>query len=163
MKKTYLISLLLLHCLLTAAQKDVLKYPFKFSTKRNNASSFNKGAYVMADKSAANMAFVLQDVDKADYVLTDSDFKVLSNFTLPAKQTIFDFDASNLSQLNYVGATTDGNKYNFIYKHTATKMFTNKDYYSYKIETVDFAAKTVTQKDFVDVPKSEKPVAGFSE
>ncbi|MBX2888001.1 MAG: hypothetical protein KF829_05060 [Ferruginibacter sp.] len=117
----------------------------------------------MADKSASNIAFVLQDIDKADYVLADSNFKIISSFSLPAKQTIFNYDASNLSQLNYVGATTDGNKYNFIYKHTATKMFSNKDYYSYKIETVDFAAKNVIQKDFINVPKNEKVISGFSE
>jgi hypothetical protein len=163
MKKSYLISLLLLHCLFGTAQKDVLKYPFKFSTKRSNAASLNQGAYLMADKNAANIAFVLQDIDKADYVLADSNFKLVSNFTLPAKQTIFNFDASNQNQLNYVGATTDGNKYNFVYKHTGTKMFSSKEYYSYKIETVDFTTKTVTQKDFVDVPKAEKLVAGFSE
>jgi hypothetical protein len=163
MKKTYLISLLLLHSLLITAQKTVLKYPFKFSTKRSNAASFNKGAYILADKSTTNIAFVLQDIDKADYVLVDSNFKVVSNFTLAAKQTIFNIDASNSNQLNYVGATSEGSKYNFVYKHTATKMFSNKESYSYKIETVDFAKKNVTQKDFVDVPKSEKLVAGFSE
>jgi len=163
MKNICFISLHLLHCLVTSAQKTVLNYPFKFSTKRSNAASFNKGAYVMADKTAANIAFVLQDIDKADYVLADSNFKLVSNFSLPAKQTIFNFDASNLNQLNYVGATSEGNKYNFVYKHTGTKMFSSKEYYSYKIETVDFTTKTVTQKDFVDVPKSEKLVAGFSE
>jgi hypothetical protein len=163
MRKSYLISLMLLHCLFITAQKVVLKYPFKFSTSRSNAASFNKGAYVMADKSSPNIAFVLQDIDKADYVLADSNFKIISNFSLPAKKTIFNFDASNLHQLNYVGATTDGNKYNFIYKHTTGKVFSSKEYYSYEIEIVDFTTKNVTQKDFVNVPKKEKLIAGFSE
>jgi len=149
--------------LFATAQKNLLSYPYAFSTKRTNAASFNKGAYVMADKRSANIAFVLQDIDKAAYVLVDSNFKKVADFSLPAKETIFDFDASNLNQLNYVGATYNGSNYNFVYKNSTTKAFTSKEYYNYKIETVDFTAKKVAQKDFVNVPKKEKVISGFSE
>ncbi len=149
--------------LCATAQKNILSYPYTFSTKRTNAASFNKGAYVMADKSSANIAFVLQDIDKAAYVLVDSNFKKVAEFSLPAKETIFDFDASNLNQLNYVGATYNGSNFNFVYKNSTIKMFTSKEYYNYKIETVDFIAKKVAQKDFVNVPKKEKVISGFSE
>lgn len=163
MKQLYSFLFFLGFFLSSTAQKNQLSYQFTFSSKRSNAASFNKGAYVMADKSSSKMAFVLQDIDKAAYVLVDSNFKKLVDFSLPAKETIFNYDASNLNQLNYVGATYNGNNYNFVYKNSTTRMFSSKEYYTYKIETVDFVAKRVAQKDFVNIPKKEKLVSGFSE
>ncbi len=163
MKKLYLLLFFTFYCIILSAQITVLSYPFTFSTKRNNAASFNKGAYVAANNSTVNMAFILQDIDKADYVLASSGFKILSSFSLPAVQTIFNYHASNLNQLNFVGVTSHANSFNFVYKNSTTKLFGNKEFYAFKIEVVDFDKKNVMQKDFIDVPKKEKLITGFSE
>ncbi|RYD83352.1 MAG: hypothetical protein EOP53_01080 [Sphingobacteriales bacterium] len=105
----------------------------------------------------------MQDRDHADYVLMDANFKIQSKLSFPASETIFNFEASNLNNIKYVGGTNKGNLYNFVFLRSKSKMFSNKEYYTYEVETVDFADKKLTHRELIKIPKADKIISAFSE
>ncbi len=136
------------------AQKRLLYYPFQFEKSFLQRSDYN--AYFL-DDNANSFALVLQDNKKAEYILVDKTFKVVTKITPPIANTVF-----KNSDIQYVGGTAANGAYNFIYKQTE-KQLLSKDKISYLVETVDFNGKTVSQKDLFQIPKDEKLLSSFSD
>lgn len=139
------------------AQTNALTYSFHFSKK--DGPDITKGVYVMADNSSPNAAIVFQDNDHADYLLVDSNFKLISKFSLVGGQTLFNYDPNIDDKLHYVGATSNGPNYTFIYRYGTPA----NGIYGYRMETVYFNSKSVVQKQLLKVPSTEVIVAEVSD
>ena len=162
MKNMKLISfgiIILLIAFSSKAQKAVISYPFKFEKK--NLQKKNYEAYFLADNSTGKIPFVLHDNKKADYIMLDNNFKVELKFTADIKKTIFDeYDEEYLG-----GAGLRGNNvFHFVYKVTSYKYYGigSKTTYSYKVETVDFTTKSVSQKALMEMEKGEDELISYS-
>lgn len=132
-----------------SAQKRVLSYPFEFEKSFLAKSDYD--AYFLDNANQNSFALVLHDNKKADYVLLDKAFKVISNFTQPIRQTIF-----NETVKSYVGGTVNNNTvFRFVYENEAKK--------EYSLETVDFNARTISHKILLEVPRAEKLLCAFSD
>ncbi|HCZ34476.1 MAG TPA: hypothetical protein DHV26_00950 [Cytophagales bacterium] len=151
------------------AQKIAFRYPFKFTKKLTQSARLNKGAYIHLDTSKKQIALVLQDMNHTDYVLIDSNMKTLSNFSLPAEKTIFGYQIEDRIRKYYSGAISDGNTYTFIFrKSTSNSEFTGriagfKYRQSFQKEVVDFRSKSVSQHNYLSIPKEEDFISSFSQ
>src|SRR5580698_6680644 len=84
------------------AQRTVLSYPFEFEKSFLQKSDYD--AYFLDNKQGQSFAFILKDNKKADYVLADKGFKVISKFSKKTEETIFSHD-----QEKYLGGTASNN------------------------------------------------------
>jgi hypothetical protein len=141
------------------AQKPVISYPFKFEKSYLQRKKYD--AYFLTDNSIGKVPFVLHDNKKAEYVMLDKNFKVEQKFSADIKKTIFDeFDEEYLGGAGMPGTSV----FHFVYKVTSRIYFGvgAKTTVSYKYETVDFANKLITQKEFIDMEKGEDPLVSYS-
>ena len=144
---TALISLLCLPITLSA-QKRVLSYPFEFEKSFLAKSDYD--TYFLGNTNQNTFALVLHDNKKADYVLLDKAFKVISNFTQPLQQTVFDENIKS-----YIGGTSENGVFRFVYENEIKK--------EYSLETVDFNTKTVRHKTLLEIPRGERLLCTFSD
>jgi len=146
MKKLLLCALFLIALLHLRAQKKVLGYPFQFEK-----SFLAKGEYstiFLDNPSDSAFALILKDNKKVEYIWLSKDFKVLARVPSPIENTIL-----NQTPHKYLGGTAKGGEYHFIYHMRS----------GYTMETVDFNAKTVSNKTILTPPSSEKLLASFSD
>ncbi len=140
------LSALLAGCLILAngyAQKRALSYPFEFTRGDDDA-------YFLDNPADNTFALVLKDSKKAEYILVDQNFKVLSKISQDIKSSVF----SIKSLKDCTGGTANGHQYHFLYPESKSE---------FDMETVDFDNKTVSHKKLIDQPKEEKQLASFSD
>jgi hypothetical protein len=136
------------------AQKSVLSYPFEFEKSFLQKSDYD--AYFLDNQQAQSFAFILKDNKKADYVLADKNFKVISKFTKKIDETIFSHDGEK-----YLGGTANNNIYHYIYKVTDKKFLSTN--ITYMEETMDFDSKSVSSKKAFEFSKEEHLLLSFSD
>jgi hypothetical protein len=136
------------------AQRSVLSYPFEFEKSFLQKSDYD--AYFLDNKDAQSFAFILKDNKKADYVLADKHFKVISKFTKKIDETIFSHDGEK-----YLGGTATNNVYHYLYKVFDKKFMSTK--ITYMEETIDFDNKQVSTKKAFEISKEEKLLLSFSD
>lgn len=151
---------ILINCLFlvvtSSAQKVLLKYPITFA--KGNFHNNNK---TFLSPLENNIAIAIYDSKKADYILTDENFKIISNFSLPKSQTSF-----AVGEVELLGSS-DGNQrnvVNMVYK--INKDYRNgfiKEKYTYQTETVDFENKKISISKFVELPAKEKYLLSFTD
>jgi hypothetical protein len=136
------------------AQKKALAYPFEFEKGFLQKGEYD--AYFLDNQQAGNFAFILKDNKKVNYVLVNERFKVASQFTKTISGTVFDHETHR-----YLGGTTGGNAYHYIYKVTDKKFLSSST--TYLEETVDFDGKSVSNKKVFEIPKEEELLVSFSD
>jgi hypothetical protein len=136
------------------AQRSVLSYPFEFEKSFLQKSDYD--AYFLDNKDAQGFAFILKDNKKADYVLADKNFKVISKFTKKTDETIFSHDGEK-----YLGGTATNNVYHYLYKVFDKKFMSTK--ITYMEETIDFDKKQISSKTAFEISKEEKLLLSFSD
>ena len=147
MKNYYLPLLAVLFLLSTAhAQKKVLGYPFQF--EKSFLAKGQYSTYFLDNPTDATFALILKDNKKAEYVWLGKDFKPIAKVSSAIENTLLDNQKHK-----YIGGTAHGGEYHFIYQ-TGTQ---------FDMETVDFNAHTVGDKKILELPKSEKTIASFSD
>jgi hypothetical protein len=140
------LTLLLAACLTLSgvfAQKKMLRYPFEFTRGDDDA-------YFLNNAADNTFALVLKDSKKAEYILVDQNFKVLSKVSQDIKNTVFGIKGLK----DCTGGTANGHQYHFLYPESKSE---------FDMETVDFDAKTVSHTKLIDHPKEEKQLASFSD
>ncbi len=146
------------------AQKAVLNYPFKFEKK--SLKEPDNDANFLVDKGLDEIAFVLHDIKKAEYVRADKRMKVISKFTVPVDKTVFNMShpANKEEFLGGSGIPSSG-IFHYLYKSTTFeyRLISNKSKVEYRTETVDFNSSTVSQKEFTKIPDHEKLVVNFTD
>ena len=154
MKLLICIALLLVTMTKDFAQRSVLSYPFEFEKSFLQKSDYD--AYFLDNKAAQGFAFILKDNKKADYVLADKNFKVISKFTKKIDETIFSHGGEK-----YLGGTAINNVYHYLYKVFDKKFMSTK--ITYMEETIDFDKKQVSSNTAFEIPKEEKLLVSFSD
>lgn len=140
------------------AQKTVLSYDFDFQKK----NWIKNQVYIMPDEGSKKVAMIFHDSRKADYVLTDNNFKTIKKFSVSQDETVY-----NEGKEEFLGASVEpgGMVFHFVYKITVEKYspigMNIKNYY--RTEKVDFNAGKLSHKDFMEIPKSEKLLMSFSD
>lgn len=164
MKSLFFLFIITTICLKAFTQKPILVYPFKFEKK--GLKEPDNDANFLVDKGLDNIAFVLHDIKKAEYVMTDPNFKVISKFTLPVENSIFDMSHPANKEEFLGGSGLPGTGiFNYLYKTTTNqyRLVYNKSDEAYRVETVNFNTKTVSQKEFAKVPGHEKLIVSFTD
>lgn len=144
---------------ISVAQKPVLTYPFKFTHGFQGVT--NNGVAFYVDQTVDNVALVLHDLKKADYVMTDKDMKVVNHFSLSLDNTIF---KGTQGDQKYLGGSSNGKGlYNFVYDIFGQPVMMMGGGEHFRIETVNFNDGTVSQKDFVKKSEGRNQVLGLSD
>jgi len=130
----------------THAQKKVLGYPFQF--EKSFLAKGNYDTYFLDNPFDSTFALILKDNKKVNYIWLNKSFKVQDSVPSPIGNTVLD-----QSTHKYIGGTAKGAEYHFIYQ---TKS-------GYFMETVDFKAKSVSNKKILELPSSEKLLASLSD
>ena len=146
MKRTAFLSVCCAFFISVQAQKRIISYPFEF--EKGFLARGDYDAYFLGYPSDSLFAIVLKDNKKAEYVLVNSNFKVVSKVQLPVESTVFREAISD-----YAGATTNGKQFHFVYSTRAGS----------HLETVDFENKAVQHKKLFEDTKEEKPLLSFSD
>jgi hypothetical protein len=143
-----LLSVVLLADALTPvqAQKKVLGYPFQFEKAFLAKGQYS--TYFLDNPVDSAFALILKDNKKAEYIWLGKDFKPLAKVSSPIENTLLDHQKHK-----YIGGTARGGEYHFIYQ-SGTEL---------DMETVDFKGHTISDKKMLELPKSEKTVASFSD
>lgn len=133
-------------CLLSSAhaQKKVLAYPFQF--EKSFLAKGQYSTYFLDNPADSSFAIILKDNEKAEYVLLNRNFKPKSKISSPIGNTILSHG------YKYVGGTARGVEDHFIYQYGS----------EFFMETVDFNSHALNNKKIFELPRSEKPVASFS-
>lgn len=135
------------------AQKTVMSIPFEFEKKRLAASDYD--AYFLENKADSNFSLVLKDNEKAEYLLIDKNFKIISKVDVDLKSTVF-----NKGTYEYQGGTSAGSLFYFVYSQ---KAISTKISDIFQMEAVDFKNSSVKQAKLFEVPRAEKTLASFSD
>jgi hypothetical protein len=153
LSRFFSLSLLLLICTFSHAQNKIFSYPFELGATAPLLGQFEniqQKSNIVEHPNSTEFCMALQNNRKVEYILLDSNFKVM-------KKVVPDENNSLLSKpgslLGYSGGTVSGKKYNYIYHH-------QRRFY---METVDFASKTVTNKPLPELPKDENFIISFSD
>ncbi len=155
MEKILVLFLLLFFYTQAFTQKKVFNYPFEFEKGFLQRTSLNPS--FLDNQALGNFAFVLKDNKKVTYVQVNDKFKIASEFVKQPEETVFDHDIHQ-----YLGGTTNGNSYHFIYKVTDKKLL-SPNTITYMEETVDFDAKSVAATKIFEIPKDEELLVSFSD
>ena len=145
-KKLLLCCLCFVAMVCVNAQKKMLGYPFQF--EKSFLAKGEYDTYFLDNPFDSTFALILKDNKKVEYVWLNKNFKVLDSVPSPIGNTVLD-----QSTHKYIGGTAKGGEYHFIYKTKA----------GYVLETVDFRAKTVSNKKILELPSSEKLLTSFSD
>lgn len=155
MKKRSLLFSLMVCTIAAYSQRSVLKYPIEFSKGTFEKKDYD--SYYLNDPVSLQSVLILKDNKKAEYLLLDKNLKLVSKFS-PADGlagTVF-----NHYEEQYLGGTAGNGKFYFVYEVTDKKIVgSSTDVF---IETLDMTANTVVNRKLYEAPKSEKPVAIFS-
>lgn len=144
----YLYSCLAALCLFSSAraQKKVFGYPFQF--EKSFLAKGQYSTYFLDNPTDSTFALILKDNKKAEYLWLGKDFKTIAKVSSPIENTLLDNQKHK-----YIGGTAGGGGYHFVYQ-TGTE---------FDMETVDFNAHAVADKKLLELPKSEKTLASFSD
>jgi hypothetical protein len=146
--KRYLLFSLAFASLLPAAraQKKVLTYPFQF--EKSFLAKGQYSTYFLDNPDDDAFSLILKDNKKAEYVWLGKDFHPIAKVSSPIENTLLDNQKHK-----YIGGTAKGAAYHFIYQSGT----------EFDMETVDYNAHTVSDKKILDLPRSEKVLASFSD
>jgi hypothetical protein len=140
----FLLPFLLL-CVTATAQKRVLSHSFEFEKTLLSKAEFE--AHFLGQPTDTTFALVLKDNRKVEYLLLNRKFKTLARLQSALASTVF-----NESVADYAGGSINGQTFHFVYS--------GKHHF---VESVDFAAKTVTHKLLFEDTREEKPLASFTQ
>ena len=124
-----------------------MSYPFEFEKSFLAKSDYD--AYFLDNPATETFALILKDNKKADYLLLDKNFKILSSISQSIENSIMDN-----SKYDYIGGSANDNKYYYLY-HNFDKDF-------FEIETVDFKSKRINHQQLLSLPKEEDFISVFS-
>jgi|GEM_PF-1464187 len=144
------------------AQKVALEYPFKFSS--NKFKTMDNAVNLLAEDGVYNLSMIIHDKKKADYIELDKNLKIVSSFSLPAKQVSFSkYDIiGGEYNMQHVGsfALPSSGIFNFVY---SLQFHGNPAKESFMATTVDFNNKTVTDKEIIARDGKEITLQSFSD
>ena len=158
---SYILLLTLLSGNTVYAQKGKFEYPFKFSSKqfKTMANAVN----LLADKGVDHLSLIIHDKKKADYIELDKNLKIVSSFSLPAKNVSFSkYDIiGGEYDMQHVGnfASPASGRFNFVY---SLQLHGNPAKESFIATAVDFNKKTATDKEIIERNGQEITLQSFS-
>ena len=146
--KNYCLPFLAALCLLSSAraQKKVFGYPFLF--EKGFLAKGQYSTYFLDDPADSTFALILKDNKKAEYLWLGKDFKPIAKVSSAIENTLLDHQKHK-----YIGGTARGGEYHFIYQSGT----------EFDMETVDFSAHKIVDTKILELPKSEKTLASFSD
>ena len=158
----YILLLTFMSCNTVYAQKGAFEYPFKFSSTRFKTVA--NAVNLLADKGVDHLSMIIHDKKKADYIEFDKNLKIVSSFSLPAKDVSFskydiiagDYDMQHVGSF----ALPASGIFNFVY---SLQLHGNPAKESFMATTVDFNKKSATDKEIIERNGQEITLQSFSD
>lgn len=136
--------------MISNAQKTVMTYPL---TNDKSEKNYTVKVLALTDDVKNTVALGFVDKNKVEYILFSDDFKVLSKITAPLGSTVYAYETQVLR-------TWVANKqgFNFIYGVKDKSLGKTSHF---RIETVNFDTKKITNKHYLEIPGEESVIEYF--